>query len=82
MERVKCIDPDYRRDPKTKRFCIRCQRDIYDGAKYMLVYIRASGHEAVHPRFAKLLADSKELGWQPIGMDCARIIGLDWCKEP
>ncbi len=75
--REKCIDPDYRRDPNTELFCCRCQRS--GAVRYLRVYLRASGHVAVHPNDVEKSKRPDDLGWQPIGLDCARIIGKEWC---
>lgn len=33
------IDPDYRRSPKTSKYCVNCQRDIKDNGRFIRVCI-------------------------------------------
>lgn len=85
--RVKDIDGDYRRDPKTTVFCARCQKDLKPGQKRRFVHIVDGGSMVLHPEDEAVFnADPENLrgdlgGW-PVGMDCARIIGLDWTHAP
>lgn len=78
--RTKCIDPDYRVDPKADLWCIRCQKTIR-GA-HRLIYITVDGHVAVHPDDVSAHASATDIGWQPIGNDCARIVGVSWTVPP
>ncbi len=78
--RVKGMDPDYRRDPKTKLYCTRCQKDIK--GKYRLAFVVDDCGNVLHPDDERLAARFKGAhGWQPIGLDCAKKIGLAWTKE-
>src|SRR3546814_14203203 len=49
--RIKFIDFDARRDPKTKRWCIMCQRDLKPGTKTRSVRVVdiGGGPYSVHP---------------------------------
>jgi hypothetical protein len=78
--RTKCIDPDYRKDPKTDHFCCRCQKDIRGAHRF--VHLVNGGPFALHPEDeSKYIADSGDLGSFPIGPDCARKIGVEWTTE-
>jgi len=77
--RTKYIDPDYRRDPKTDHFCCRCQKDIKPGSPFRMVHCVDGGMSALHPDDeANYVTDAGDMGCFPIGMDCARKIGLEW----
>lgn len=81
--RIKYMDPDYRRDPKTKHFCCRCQKDIKDGSPYRMVHCVEGGMCALHPGDEdKYVPDAGDMGTHPIGMDCARKIGIEWTSPP
>ena len=88
--RSKWMDPDFRRDSKTDRFCVICQRDLAEGHAAREVRFELDRFEAIHPedwdiaalqiaehRAAHLDAFQKGL----VGMDCARKLGLEWSKE-
>ena len=88
--RAKWIDPDFRRNPKTNRFCERCQRDLKPGQPYRLICYELDVMEAVHQddweiAQAHITANRTcrdPVCIQPIGMDCARKLGLEWSREP
>lgn len=77
--RIKFIDPDYRRNPKTSLWCCRCQMDIK--GPYRVVRLVNGGTHVAHPDddFADFPED---LGIVPIGLDCARRIGMEWSRNP
>lgn len=82
--RERCIDPDYRREPRTDFFCVRCQRDILrvrGSEPPPQVYVRENGHVIVHAADVERAMRSGDIGWQTIGWDCARLVGIDWCKR-
>lgn len=67
------LDADYRRNPKTSRFCTMCQKDLVGPAHAI--------HEVLGGNFALLLSESEryaaagrsdDLGRQLVGSDCAR----------
>lgn len=86
--RTKFIDPDYRRTPKTSWSCCCCQKDIKPSAAYRMVHLVNGGIDALHPGdYDAYATASKEqpsgqfkddCGGHPIGMDCARKLGLEW----
>lgn len=89
--RTQFIDPDYRRDPKTNLFCCRCQKDIKPGSKYRFVHLVHDGVSALHPGDYDAYAEASKVqpggqfkddrgGW-PIGIDCAKQLGLEWSVE-
>jgi hypothetical protein len=90
--RTKFIDPDYRRDPKTERFCVRCQKDLKPGQPFRVIHLVDGGPFALHrddeaayqaqSAAAPGGQDAGELGCFPVGMDCARKIGLEFTLEP
>lgn len=60
------LDPDFRKDPKTDRYCVRCQKDIKPGA----VAIRVN----VDWDTWQVWRDAA--GEHMMGIDCAKKIGL------
>lgn len=79
--RVKFLDGDYRRDPKTDHFCCMCQKDIT--GPHRMVHLVEGGDHVLHPEDEELFADDKEaqagdLYWHPIGPSCAKRLGLEW----
>lgn len=58
------LDPDFRRDPKTDIYCVRCQKDIADPNDAIRV--------TVNWETWLVTLGGKEL----IGKDCAKKIGL------
>lgn len=79
MVRTKFIDPDYRKTPKTDRYCVRCQRDIKPETQARMVHVVESGISVLHPEDEKLYTpDAGDRGLQLIGMDCAAAIGMEW----
>ena len=75
--RKKFIDYDSRPKPRTKRFCVKCQKDL-DPKPALRVYVTA-GMEAVHPNdIARYTSTVNDLGWLLIGNECARILGTEW----
>ena len=76
--RTKYTDPDFRRNPKTWLFCYQCQKDLNPASPYRMVYI-VDGMSALHPAdVASYTKGKNDLGWLPIGSDCARKLGLEW----
>lgn len=86
--RIKFIEFDARRDPKTKRWCIMCQKDIKPGAKARFVRFVdiGGGPYAIHPDDVEYIesgvlalpANAVRHEDQVIGSDCARKLGLEW----
>lgn len=83
--REKFVDPDFRREPKTKVYCFVCQKDIKNGVRYV-------GHAAfgcavvVHPEDREVadreLSAVDNNGLLPVGPDCAKRVGLEWFVAP
>ncbi len=69
--RVKFIEFDARREPKTDTFCACCQRDIKVPTRW--VFLRNGDPYAIHPADADASVDR-----HPIGEDCAKRLGLEW----
>ena len=74
--RTKFLDYDARPEPKTKHYCVKCQRDLKPGSTYRLVALRHGEPTIIHPADFGLGATDVEV--RPVGMDCARIIGTEW----
>ena len=90
--RLKFIDFDARRDPKTKRWCIMCQRDLKPNTRTRSIRVLdiEGGPYSVHPEDelqfdaegAKIETRSyRDLGQCLIGLDCAKAHGLEWTKN-
>lgn len=81
--RTKFVDYDARRNPQSDRHCVRCQKDLKPSQKVRWVHCVNGGLYALHPEDEKLyVSDAGEMGWFPIGEDCARILGLEWTHPP
>lgn len=86
-------DPDFRRDPKTNLFCWRCQRDLKPEQPKRWIHLINDFSQIVHPDSeAEYVADDNaypsrttgkkdDCGFFPVGLDCAKIIGLEWTHE-
>lgn len=73
--RTKFLDYDSRPEPKTSRWCCRCQRDIKQGSLARVVCLRVNDMHVIHPE------DANEEGDEHlIGLDCAKVMGLEWSK--
>lgn len=67
------LDYDARREPKTARYCIRCQRDI--GTDQPARIIRVLDAQVLHPD------DAGTAGCDfLIGLDCAQQIGMEYSR--
>lgn len=76
--RLKFINYDARRQPKTSRWCIGCQRDLKPNETPRLVYVTAD-YQAVHPDDLNDRGPQpSDFGWKLIGLSCARRLGLEW----
>jgi hypothetical protein len=88
--RTKWTDPDFRKNPKTNHFCCLCHRDLKPGQKHRLIMVEEDKWEAVHSDDWGLARIEIEPGPQdrdrvwimPVGMDCARKLGLEWSRDP
>lgn len=72
-------DVDYRREPKTGRYCVNCQRDVGVGARFvtLLDFPDNGPPEVMHPHDLGLYARDR-LSEHLIGNDCAKRLGLEW----
>lgn len=82
--RTTFLDPDNRaKEPKTAHYCIRCLRDLKPGSAYRVIHVVNGGASVLHPaEEATYVPDAGEMGWFSIGMNCARIVGLDFTHDP
>jgi hypothetical protein len=69
------MDPDFRPRPKSAHFCVICQRDLKPGQPHRLVRWEPDKWEAIHPDDWAATPGADE---GPVGMDCARRLGLEW----
>lgn len=80
--RVRFVDYDARREPKTNRFCCKCQKDIKVGKPFRWVHLVDGGYSALHSEdeeaYVKWGGDRGDLGGHRIGPDCARQVGLEY----
>jgi hypothetical protein len=67
------LDYDARREPKTDRYCIKCQKDISPGAPARVV--RLVDVMVVHPDDAG--AEGED---HLVGIDCAKKLGLEFSR--
>jgi hypothetical protein len=79
--RTKFLDYDARREPKTDRYCVRCQKDIKQGSVCRSVHIVDGGAMVLHPADEHLYtSNSGDCGSYLIGPDCASILGIEWTR--
>lgn len=67
------LDYDARRTTKTKRYCVRCQRDLKPGQPARVVRVLEA--MVLHPEDAGTSGEE-----YLIGMDCAKIIGMEFSR--
>lgn len=89
--RTTFMDGDYRRDPKTDWYCACCQKDLKPAASYRVVHLVDDGPYVLHPDDEAAYQEQAkrqqggqntgDLGCFPVGMDCARRIGMEWTHE-
>lgn len=79
QERTLFIDPDFRPTPKTKHFCCVCQRDIKSDAAHRIVFLRP---DEGFTQIDRPAAPSEKAVRHPVGMNCAKKIGLEWSIAP
>lgn len=76
------FDYDARRRPRTKRCCTKCQRDILEGSPVRWIHIVSGGATVLHPEDEqRYQSDGGDMGFFEVGMECARIIGLEWTHD-
>lgn len=75
--RTKFLDYDARRKPKTDHSCVKCQRDLKPGQPFRIVHV-FEGAFVVHPDGPQ----PDDVSAYPVGMDCAKAIGMEWTREP
>lgn len=85
--RVKYVDQDNRRSPKTDTYCCVCYKDIRDsapGTPELGVHLVDGGPFALHTEdegVYMLMPEEKrtgDLGYHRIGPDCAKKLGKDY----
>lgn len=76
------LDYDARRQPRTNRSCVRCQKDIKPASITRHVHVVGGGTAILHPadeiKYAACGPHDGDCGSFEVGMDCARIIGMEW----
>jgi hypothetical protein len=81
--RVRNIDQNCNApQPKTDRFCVRCQKDIKPKSPARVVHLVDGNVAALHPEdeaiYAQVVNKSGDGGSWLLGMDCAKIVGFEW----
>ena len=75
-------DPDFRRNPKTSFFCWRCQKDLKPEQSVRWIHLINGGTDILHPESeSEYVPDNGDMAMFPVGMDCAKKIGLEWTSE-
>lgn len=70
------------RHPKTGHFCIACHRDLKPLQPARLIHCVHGGFTVLHPADEGLYTeDAGEMGFHPLGIDCAKRLGLEWSIE-
>jgi hypothetical protein len=67
------LDFDSRPEPKTDRWCVKCQRDIKPGRPARIVRVLEA--QVLHPDDAGGAGEE-----YLIGLDCATQLGLEWSR--
>lgn len=76
--RTEFIEFDARKDAKTNRYCVKCQKDIFPNETCRRVYVTEDMH-AVHPEdLSRYVQKKSDIGWQLVGNKCAKHLGLEW----
>lgn len=79
--RSKFVDYDARPQPKTDRWCCKCQKDLREGQKHRYIYLDDQMC-AIHPEDLPARgALSSDFGWNLIGSDCARKVGMEFSAD-
>jgi len=79
--RMKFLDYDARPAPKTMHSCVKCQKDLKPGAPYRVLYLVGEEQvQVLHP--ADEGSYRGPVSMYPIGMDCARALGMEWTVPP
>jgi hypothetical protein len=65
--RIHDCDPDFRRRPKTNRYCWHCQRDLSAGSG-SIVFLVLESYSLVHPKDREMVQCESVL----IGPECLR----------
>ncbi len=88
LVRMRFIDFDARRDPKTDHWCVMCQKELNPDrpCRWVRLVDVSGAPNAVLPEDAilldrgelKLPPRSTDYGMTPIGRDCARVLGIEW----
>lgn len=80
--RTRFLDFDARHLPKTDHYCCKCQKDLTPGAQFRVVHLVRGGAYVLHPndeeRYQASGLHDDDVGAHPIGLDCARKLGLEW----
>jgi hypothetical protein len=88
--RTTFIDPDYRRDPKTDWYCVRCQKDLKPGQPHRFIAFELDhGEAAIHAddwdTARDAITSERTMGAEafivgPVGMECAGKIGVEFTR--
>lgn len=78
--RDKWIDPWFNREPKTEHYCMMCQRDIKPDQPYRIIHWELDSYCAIHRDDLELARTviERPIESGPIGMTCAKKLGLQW----
>lgn len=72
------VDFNARRDPKTDRYCCRCQKDLKPGQSARRVYLDGNMN-SIHPEDLPARGpEPGDIGWALMGLDCANKHGMEW----
>lgn len=75
------FNPDWGKTPATACFCFRCNRDLKPGQSRRWIHLIDGGAAILHPDSeADYVSDGGDMYYFPVGMDCAKIIGLEWSR--
>lgn len=76
------LDADHRREPKGTEWCARCYKTLKEGQPRRYVTIQDwSFATVIHPDDCAGYDWDHAPGMFPVGMDCAKKIGMEFTKE-
>ena len=76
------LNPNYISKPKTDFYCVICNKDINPNSKYFFVHFIDGGVYILHSEDElKYIPDGGDVGFHPVGISCAKKIGLQYCHK-
>ena len=90
MRECQTWSPDHRKWSKSEVWCCHCGKTLRPGQRRRYVHVIFGGATILHPgdeaQFAEGITyfgggNGDDLGFHPVGLDCAKRIGLEWTRN-